>query len=104
MKKIADISAAYTQKEAEVFLALVDILKDIIGEDVVEIIGIKRENNFISDLMFESIQLVAFAERVNELYGHKANLSAWLTGKPFRQWLEITVGDISEFIASELGK
>ena len=88
--------------ENEVFDKLKEILTELIGEDEAEIIGINRDSSFLLDLMVDSIQIVAFIERVRALYGDSVNYVAWFSTKSPNQFFDITVGEISAYIADEL--
>ena len=88
--------------ENEVFNKLKEILTELIGEDEAEIIGISRDSSFLLDLMVDSIQIVAFIERARALYGDTVNYVAWFSTKSPNQFFDITVGEISGFIADEL--
>jgi hypothetical protein len=90
--------------ESEIFLELTEILRDIMGEKDAQIMGVRRESSFVSDLMMEKNQIAAFAERVHIMYGSRVDFVEWLTKMPFRQLLGMKVGDISAFITSELTK
>ena len=88
-------------KEIEVFEELRKILTELIGEDEAEILGIERESKFTADLMMDSIQIIAFAERINERYGDRVNFTAWLSKKPLKALMNLSVGDVSDFISKE---
>jgi len=86
-------------REEEVFKELYHILASLIGEEEAEILGIERESKFTADLMMDSIQIIAFAERVNALYGDRVNFTAWLSKKPLKTLMNLSVGDVSDFIS-----
>jgi len=88
--------------EIAVFEELHKILTELIGEDEAEILGIERESKFTADLMMDSIQIIAFAERINERYGDRVNFTAWLSKKPLKALMTLSVGDVSDFISKEL--
>jgi acyl carrier protein len=85
--------------EESVFLELKGIITELLGEDVVEIVGVSRDSAFLKDLDMDSIQIVAFAERVGGRYGGRVDFAAWLSGKPLRELLQMTVGQVAAFIA-----
>jgi acyl carrier protein len=85
--------------EESVFLELKGFLTEILGEDVVEIVGVDRNSGFLKDLDMDSIQITVFAEKVNVRYGDRVDFMAWLSGKSLRKLLHLTVGQVSAFIA-----
>ncbi|MCL1791347.1 MAG: hypothetical protein FWG40_08400 [Peptococcaceae bacterium] len=100
----AAVDEEFSGREEEIFAVIKGILAEVIGEDMVEIIGIRRESMFLKDLMIDSIQITAFAEKVTKVYGDRVDFVGWLSKKPLRQLTSITVGEVSAFIASEIGK
>lgn len=83
-----------------IFLQLKEIIVEIIGADAAEIVGIHPNSAFVGDLEMDSIQIVAFAGKVNERYGKRTNFIAWLSQKSIRQLAKLTVGDVATYIAS----
>jgi acyl carrier protein len=86
-------------REEIVFEDLRKILIELIGEDEADILGISRGSRFTADLMMDSIQIISFAERVNELYGGRVNFTRWLSKKPLKTLMNLSVGDVSDFIS-----
>jgi len=90
------------KNEAVIFEELHEILTELIGKDEAEILGIERESKFTADLMMDSIQIIAFAEKINERYGDRVNFTAWLSKKPLKALMNLSVGDVSTFISDGL--
>jgi acyl carrier protein len=84
--------------QESVFLQLKEMIAGIIGEDVVEIIGIQMDSRFAKDLEMDSIQIVAFAEMVQEKYGHLVDFVSWLSKKSILKLISLTIGDVVELI------
>jgi acyl carrier protein len=82
-----------------IFLQLKEIIVEVIGADAAEIVGIHPRSAFLDDLGMDSIQIVAFAGKVNELYGSRIDFIAWLSRKPVRQLASLKVGDVAAYIA-----
>jgi hypothetical protein len=76
------------------------MLADILGADVVEIVGVDERCEFFRDLQMGSIQIVALAEKLNAAHGAQADLVAWLSRKPMRALARLTVGQVADFIAN----
>jgi len=90
------------KNEEIIFEELHHILTELIGKDEAEILGIERESKFTADLMMDSIQIIAFAEKINERYGDRVNFTAWLSKKPLKALMNLSVGDVSTFISDGL--
>ncbi|MDR3087835.1 MAG: hypothetical protein LBU45_07810 [Azoarcus sp.] len=82
-----------------IFLRLKEILTEIIGPDAAEIVGIREDSSFARDLEMDSIQIIAFAEQANALYGERFNFFEWVSKQPLKKLFGLTVGDIAALIA-----
>jgi acyl carrier protein len=93
-------SAAKSAGTDPIFPDLKAIIVEIIGADAAEFIEITEESAFVGDLEMDSIQIVQFAEIVNEHYGDEVDFVGWLSKKPIRQLIDLTIGDVAAFIES----
>jgi len=96
----ANVMAA-THGRRAVFPQLKEILTELMGADVAEIVGIREDSRFVADLEMDSIQIVAFAERINAMYGN-VNFIGWLSRMPIRKLARLTVGAVAAHIEKEL--
>jgi acyl carrier protein len=81
-----------------VFLQIKGIIVELLGEDVVRIVGVSPKSAFVSDLEMDSIQIATLADRVNTLYGDSCDFNAWLSGRSLPALLRLTVDDVVTFI------
>jgi acyl carrier protein len=93
-----------TAEGDSIFPDLKAIIVGIIGADVAEFIEITEESAFVGDLEMDSIQIVQFAEIVNEQYGDEVDFVGWLSKKPVRQLIDLKIGDVATFIENSLSK
>ncbi|MDR1438963.1 MAG: phosphopantetheine-binding protein [Clostridiales bacterium] len=93
---------AQKEKRKFVFEDIKGMIADVIGEDVVDILGVTERSEFFRDLQMSSIQIVALAEKVNEAYGDRANINIveWLSRKPMKAISRLTVGQLADYIAN----
>ncbi|MDR0571101.1 MAG: acyl carrier protein [Clostridiales Family XIII bacterium] len=84
----------------QVFEELKSILGEIMGQDVVDIIGVTPDSEFVRDLEMDSIKIIAFSERVNARFGERVDFMAWLSKKPIRKLIRLRVGDVADVIAA----
>lgn len=94
-------------KEKELlFEELKGYIADIIGHDIAEELDITRESNFTRDLEMDSIEIVAFAEKVKAKYGESLDFAGWLSVMTLDELIELRLEDIINFIvnASNSGK
>jgi acyl carrier protein len=87
-------------KGGPVFPDLKAIIVEIIGADAAEFIEITEESAFVGDLEMDSIQIIQFAEIVNEHYGNEVDFVGWLSKKPIQWLVDLTIGDVATFIES----
>jgi len=88
------------QSNEAVFNQLKQYIADIIGEDVVEQIGVTQESIFTKDLEMDSIEIVSFAEKVKGKYGREAEFISWLSSMEFQDLLNLSAGQVTEYIAN----
>ncbi|MFQ9316728.1 phosphopantetheine-binding protein [uncultured Dysgonomonas sp.] len=81
-----------------VFEVLHQFISDIIGADIAEELDITQNSNFTKDLEMDSIELVAFAEKVRVKYGTGIDFPKWLSAMDLDQIVKLNIGDIVNFI------
>ena len=74
------------------------ILAEIMGDEF-ELDGpVERATEFSQDLELESIELVMFAEKMQEKYGDSINFADWLASMDLDEVMHLSVGDVVDFI------
>jgi acyl carrier protein len=81
-----------------VFLQIKDIITDLLGADVVRIVGVSPTSRFLADLEMDSIQIAILADKVNTRYGDRCDFNKWLSKRPLLFLLQLTVNDVVNFI------
>lgn len=94
----AVITAVSTRDE--VFGRLSGFVAEIIGSDVAEEIGILPESVFSQDFEMDSIEIVAFAEKVKREYGGRVDFISWLSGMELQQIYLLSMEQVVDFIVS----
>ena len=82
----------------EILTAVVNSIREVVGEEWIDDEEIGRSTSFGDDLELESIEFVALAEQLQSHYGEKLDFVAWLSSKQLDEIIELTVGDVVEFI------
>jgi acyl carrier protein len=77
---------------------LAGFIREVIGEEWAEEEEIEASTSFNSDLELESIEFVALAEKMQEHYGARVDFVGWLSGKDINEIIQLTVGDLADFI------
>lgn len=91
--------AADTAPTEEQVLALLEgLVRDIVGEDYALGIELDMDTSFAEDLELESIEFVRLGEKLQEHYGEKVDLVAWFAEFDVDQIINLTVGELVEFI------
>ena len=88
-----------TEKNGAPIETVASLIREVIGEDWIEDIEIGMETSFNVDLELESIEFVALAEALQAHYGAEINFVDWIASMELDQIIELTVGDLVEFIS-----
>jgi acyl carrier protein len=80
------------------------MIKEVIGEDWTADTVITMDTTFTFDLEVESIELVALAEKLQEKYGEEVNFPVWLADKELDEIINLTVGQLVEYITANSEK
>ena len=75
-------------------------IREVIGEDWVQDTEIRMETSFGDDLEFESIEVVALSEKLQDRYGEGVDFVGWLSGMELDEIINLRVGQLVEFIDS----
>ena len=81
---------------------LKQILVEVIGEDFLLEVEVTRATTFSHDLELESIEFVAVAEKLQQRYGGRVDLTGFLAGLSIDQILDLTVGALAAHVAGSL--
>jgi len=82
----------------EIFSLLKQFITDIIGEEFVEEMDISMQSSFTKDLEMDSIEIVAFSEKVKTYFGEEIDFTGWLSGLDLDQLIALKIEDIVHFI------
>ncbi len=77
---------------------VIDMIREIIGEDWDLDQPITAASSFSDDLELESIEFVALAEKLQEKYGSRVSFVSWLSGKELDEIIHLRIGDVAEYI------
>ena len=76
------------------------LLVEVVGDEVAIAGPITMATSFNADLELESIEFVALAEKLQQHYGSSIDFVGWISKKELDQIINLTVGELVEFIAS----
>ena len=85
---------------AELLGAVEQALVAIAGDEILISGPISMTTSFNGDLELESIEFVAHAEKLQQQFGARVDFVGWISGKELDQIIQLTVGELVEFIAS----
>lgn len=89
-----------TPPPEDVLLTIATLVREVVGEDWIQQVEIRRETSFGEDLELESIEFVALAERVQEVWGERVDFVGWLAGMELDQIIGLTVGELVDYVES----
>ncbi|HEY0935178.1 MAG TPA: acyl carrier protein [Trebonia sp.] len=87
---------------SSVFNEVADIVRDVIGEDFLLEQEITPATSFSEDLALESIEFVELSERLQQRFGRRANLATYIAGMDIDAIMDITVGELTLYIADQM--
>jgi len=78
------------------------ILADVLGEEFLLDTELTAETSFSDDLALESIEFVALSEKLQERYGARVNLAAFIADLDINEIMAMTVGQLADYIEAQL--
>jgi acyl carrier protein len=81
---------------------VIAIIHDVVDEDWLDDIDITLTTSFNDDLELESIEIVAFAEKLKDVYGDQVRFVDWLSSKDLNAIIHLSVGDVVSFVDDSL--
>lgn len=82
----------------EIFNLLKQFITEVIGEEFAEEMDISIESSFNKDLEMDSIEIVAFSEKIKAHFGDKIDFTGWLSDMDIDQLIALKLGMIVKFI------
>lgn len=79
------------------------MLKEVIGSEWSDDTVVTMDTSFTFDLEVESIELIALAEKLQDRYGTEVNFPVWLADKELDEIINLTVGQLVEYIVGSTG-
>ena len=79
---------------------LIQFIAEVIGEEFVSELHITPDSSFTKDLEMDSIEIVAFSEKVKTDFGKSIDFTGWLSGMDVDEIINLRIGDIVQYIAS----
>lgn len=87
---------------SSVFDEVVEMVTEVIGEDFLLDEEITPETSFNDDLALESIEFVELSEKLQEHYGERVNMVAFIADMDVDGIMAITVGQLVGYIEAQL--
>jgi acyl carrier protein len=95
-------ASASEEVSCDVFGEVAAIVRDVIGEDFLLEQELTRDTSFSQDLALESIEFVELSEKLQERFGQRANLATFIAGMDIDAIMDITVGELADYITAQL--
>ena len=86
------------QANHEIFIVLKQFIGEVIGQEFADELDITPKSSFTKDLEMDSIEIVAFSEKVKKHFGQQINFTGWLSGMDIDELIGLTINDIILFI------
>jgi acyl carrier protein len=88
---------------AEIVDDIAGMIREVVGEDYELDVDITADSSFSEDIEIESIEFVALGDLVQTRYGERIDLVGWFGELDLDEIIDLTVGELAEFIAACLG-
>jgi acyl carrier protein len=82
----------------EIFDLMKQFITEVIGEEFVEEMDITPESSFTKDLEMDSIEIVAFSEKIKQHFGDQIDFTGWLSSMDLDQLIDLNLGTIINYI------
>ena len=93
-------STALDRSREEILKVVTDVIREVIGEEWIRDTPVTMQTSFGDDLEFESIEVVALSEKLQQRYGEQIDFVGWLAGMELDEIIDLRVGRLVDFIAS----
>jgi acyl carrier protein len=87
-----------------VFDEIAGLVREVVGEEFLLEQEITPDTSFSHDLALESIEFVELSERLQQRYGQRANLAAFIADMDIDAITEITVGELAGYVSAQLAQ
>jgi acyl carrier protein len=78
------------------------MLAEVLGEEFLLDIEVSPRTSFSDDLALESIEFVHLSELLQQRYGERVNLAAFISGLDIDEIMAMTVGQLAGYIEDQL--
>ncbi|MDQ6481340.1 acyl carrier protein [Dyadobacter sp. LHD-138] len=92
------ITEPKTLSNDEIFGVLNQFITEVIGEEFVDEMDITPDSSFTKDLEMDSIEIVAFSEKVKIYFGENINFTGWLSNMDLDEIISLKLSDIINYI------
>jgi len=92
------VNATLKMNHEELFTLLKGFITEVIGAEFVEEMDITPESSFTKDLEMDSIEIVAFSEKVKAHFGKDIDFTGWLSNMDLDEIINLNLGDITKYI------
>lgn len=82
----------------EIFDVLNQFITEVIGEEFIDEMDITPDSSFTKDLEMDSIEIVAFSEKVKLHFGENINFTGWLSNMDLDEIISLKLSDIINYI------
>jgi len=86
--------------ENEILDVLKQFITEVIGQEFVADLEITPQSSFTKDLEMDSIEIVAFSEKVKAHFGRNIDFTGWLSNMDLDEIIQLNLGDITKYIRS----
>lgn len=76
------------------------LLQEVTGEDAEWLAQIGPTTRLDGDLLMDSVELAALSRTLEDRYGDRVNLLAWVAGLDIDEIIALSVADVADYVAA----
>jgi len=86
----------------EVHENLITTIIDVVGQEFYEECNVTLDSTFAEDIELESMEMMEIADKMIQKYDGKVDFVAWFANMELDEIIELTVGQVVDFITKSL--
>lgn len=92
------VNTRLKMNQEELFTLLKDFITEVIGEEFAQEMDISPSSSFTKDLEMDSIEIVAFSEKIKAHFGDQIDFTGWLSSMDLDELINLDLQMIINYI------
>lgn len=92
------VNTRLKMNQEELFTLLKDFITEVIGDEFAQEMDISPSSSFTKDLEMDSIEIVAFSEKIKAHFGDQIDFTGWLSSMDLDELINLDLQMIINYI------